>query len=287
MRTAMVRWSVSDDLNASAIVSCDVRKEEGATDWFDPSNDVIVEPASDAARFWRRTYGTDTLEVSEELVFANNGHGRLFDAICQRMDRKAEVRRDHRERGYVHYYTRAGSGVTICRAPEPAPWAAHHLELLIAAGARKILFVNGAGALRPDLVVGSVLLPCDLVREEGTSFHYAASDVALRTTDTLRSRLREIAASLGIAVMEGDHWTTDAIYRETRGKVARLRAAGVHSVDMELSALMGVAHFRRCELAAVHVVTDVLMDNHSWCGVETAAFHAGAGHAADIAAAFA
>jgi uridine phosphorylase len=67
----------------------------------------------------------------------------------------------------------------------------------------------------------------------------------------MRAELNAAAERLGVSVVQGKHWTTDAIFRETIGKVARLASAGVVSVDMELSALAGVAHFmhanwRRC-----------------------------------------
>ena len=42
----------------------------------------------------------------------------------------------------------------------------------------------------------------------------------------------------------GKTWTTDGIYRETRGKVARRSQEGCIAVDMECSALMAVADFR-------------------------------------------
>jgi len=64
--------------------------------------------------------------------------------------------------------------------------------------------------------------------------------------------------------------------------VARLASAGVVSVDMELSALAGVAHFHGRELTAVHVVTDVVAKPHSWTGTESAAFQDGVRAAARL-----
>ena len=86
------------------------------------------------------------------------------------------------------------------------------------------------------------------------------------------------------SLVEGRHWTTDAIYRETWAKVARYRSAGVVSVDMELSALAGVAHYRRCQLSALLVVTDVLSEQHTWEGTDSNQFRQGVERAARIAA---
>jgi uridine phosphorylase len=252
-------------------------------DWYDPSEDVVVRPGVDRTRFWRQRSGSDEIEVSPWVLYANNGHGKLLDAVCAALDRAAVAVSDRRAQGYCQYCTRAGP-VTVYRAPEPAPYAAADLEFAISAGAQQIVFLNGAGSLRADLPPGSLLLPEGLIREEGTSYHYSPADVELCTSERLNRRILAAADVLGIEVVRGWHWTTDAIYRETWAKVERYRAQGVHSVDMELSALAGVARYRGCELSALVVVTDVLRRAHTWEGTRTAAFREGVERAAALAA---
>jgi uridine phosphorylase len=252
-------------------------------DWYDPSEDVVLQPAVDRARFWRRKYGTDAIEVAPQVIYANNGHGRLLDSLCAALDRHAVATHDHRALGYCHYHT-PGGAITVYRAPEPAPYAAADLEFVISAGAQQIVFLNGAGSLRADLPVGSLLLPEGLLREEGTSFHYCPADVELSTSKTLNGRILAAADKLGIELVRGRHWTTDAIYRETWTKVERYRALGIHSVDMELSALAGVAHYRGCELSAMLVVTDILERSHTWAGTESVRFQTGVRQATELAA---
>jgi len=192
---------------------------------------------------------------------------------------------DYRDAGYVYYeYAAPESGpVTVFRAPEPGPWAAALLEELIVSGGRQFLLMNRSGSLRATVPVGSLVVPDELVREEGTSYHYAPPDVRLTTSRQLNQRIRDIAAGLGVPLIEGKHWTTDAIYRETFAKVRRLAEAGVASVDMELSALAGVAHFRKCELSAVLVISDVVAGDHSWNGMVSPDFRLGVQRAAQIA----
>ncbi len=115
-------------------------------DWFDSSDDVVIQPRIDRARFWRRNHGVDCIDVAERLVYANNGHGRLFDAVCRALDHAGQTAtvHDQREQGYCHYRTSASEWVTVYRAPEPAPYAAADLEFLISAGARQIVFVNAS-----------------------------------------------------------------------------------------------------------------------------------------------
>lgn len=253
-------------------------------DWFDPGDDVVIQPHVDRGRFWKRKYGVERITVARQVLYANNGHGRLFDAVCQALDMRGVPEHEHRTEGYCHYQVFSSEYVTVYRAPEPAPYAAADLEFLISAGARQILFVNGAGSLRPDVPVGSILVPGVLVREEGTSFHYMLAEDVLHTDERLNERLRSIAEDLGIELVCGKHWTTDAIYRTTVGKVKRYRERGVNSVDMELSALAGVARYRQCALSALLVVTDVASQSHTWAGTASTQFQEGVRQAAQIAA---
>jgi hypothetical protein len=137
----------------------------------------------------------------------------LFDAVCQVLDGQATTVHDHRQEGYCHFRKPSGY-ITLYRAPEPAPYAAADLEILISAGAQQILFVNGAGSLRNDLSVGSVALPEELHREEGTSFHYAPTQIKLKTSGILNKRILTVANEMDLELVCGKHWTTDAIYRE-------------------------------------------------------------------------
>ncbi len=257
---------------------------EGGMNWFDPGGDAVIRPDVDRARFWRRKYGVECIPVARQVLYVNNGHGRLLDAVCQALDMRATPAYDRRSDGYCHYQVSSAECVTVYRAPEPAPYAAADLEFLLSAGAQQILFVNGAGSLRPDVPVGSILLPGELIREEGTSFHYVPPEVVLYTDTRLNERLCRIAGDLGVELVCGKHWTTDAIYRTTFEKVRRYREQGVNSVDMELSALAGVARYRRGELSALLVVTDVASRSHTWDGTASTPFEDGVRQAAQIAA---
>lgn len=253
-------------------------------DWFEPSDDVVIRPEVDRARFWEWKYGTECIDVARQALFVNNGHGKLFDAVCQALDQHAVAASDDRSQGYCHYRSPSSDFVTVYRAPEPAPYAATDLDFLISAGARQIVFVNGAGSLSPEAPVGSIILPGELIREEGTSFHYVPPDVVLHTNERLNQRIRGIAEALGIRLVCGKHWTTDALHRETFAKVQRYHEQGVCSVDMELSALAGVAAYWQCELSALLVVTDVASRSHTWSGTSSGRFQRGVVQTAQIAA---
>ncbi len=132
------------------------------------------------------------------------------------------------------------------------------LEELIALGARTVLIAGAVGALRQNIGLGEYVVPTSARREEGASYHYAPPGRPARAVGAAVRALAAAARASGRAVHLGPVWTTDAPYREFSGKVRSYAAAGVLGVDMETSALMVVAEFRRVDLGLVLTVSDVV-----------------------------
>ncbi len=126
------------------------------------------------------------------------------------------------------------------------PAAVGILEEIWVKGAEKVLFFGSCGGLDPDLPAGHLIVPTAAYRDEGTSFHYLpASDyVEIPTAD----RLAAIFDELALPYVKTKTWTTDAIYRETPGKVAERRAEGCGAVEMECASVMAAGQFRGKEV---------------------------------------
>jgi uridine phosphorylase len=140
-----------------------------------------------------------------------------------------------------------------------APYAAMLLESLIARGARKIIVLGWCGAVVETLNPGDIVLPSKAIADEGTSANYIRIDKypgISRPDLELSEKLAFYMGEQGTEFKKAVIWTTDAIYRETRDKIARFRAFGADAVEMECSALFSVASFRGVEIAAVLVVSD-------------------------------
>lgn len=152
-----------------------------------------------------------------------------------------------------------GRKVSVFGTPLGAPQAAIVLERLIAMGARKILSFGCCGSLQPDLGVGSLVVPTDALCEEGTSAHYPLPEGTKGKADDqivqlclAKSRDRKFKA------VSGKVWTTDALFRETRGKTKKYSETGILAVEMEMSALLTVAAYRGIRLGGFMVVSDEL-----------------------------
>jgi len=136
-----------------------------------------------------------------------------------------------------------------------APMAVMTLEKLIALGAQEIISLGWCGSLSPDLKVGDILLPTEIVSEEGTSRHYPVEG-PIQPDSGLLKALRDHLVNFDGSVCQGRCWTTDAPYRELREKVNQYQSEGVLGVDMETSALSNLAVFRSVKLASVLLVSD-------------------------------
>jgi len=142
-----------------------------------------------------------------------------------------------------------------------APAAAFTLEEAIACEAKTIFEVGVSGALQTFLQPGDIVVVTEAIRDEGTSHHYLPPEVKAEASAWLRDKLIEHLMDGKIRHFVGPVWSTDGVYRETRGKFRRFRDSGVLAVDMETSAIFAVAQYRNVEVASAQVISDVLTEN--------------------------
>ncbi|MDD9304638.1 MAG: nucleoside phosphorylase [Desulfobacter sp.] len=143
-----------------------------------------------------------------------------------------------------------------------APYGVMLMESMIAKGTKNILILGWCGAISKHLVPGDLVVPDRALVDEGTSRHYMdlKGDPAEVSSDpSLSDALCSHLADAGKNVHRLPVWSTDAIYRETRGKVDWFKNKGAHAVDMECSALFSAASYRKVRAAALLVVSDSLV----------------------------
>jgi uridine phosphorylase len=200
---------------------------------FDPAPDAVLEP-----HLWITAFDLPRHVV---LCFFRDAIPAFVEELGGR-----EIGRLGSEMGSypVFEVELDGRRVGIAQAGVGAPLAAGWLDELIALGGRAFIAAGGAGVLVPGLVLGHVIVPTAAIRDEGTSYHYLpASREVSPTADALEAIIATLEAH-GVPHVTGKTWTTDAIYRETRDKVARRVAEGCLTVEMEAAAFFAVARFR-------------------------------------------
>ncbi len=223
-------------------------------DFFDPDAEPLVTPRELVKNLTRPLLSAKALQVEACALICVTPHDlRAFVKLFQGEPVKAW-------KGFREvYHGSAGEGrVTICRTPFGAPGCVALAEELAAFGTKRIIFMGYCGSLQPRVRAGDIICPTEAVREEGTSYHYLPPDVAVQSDQELLGVIRHCLERKNIPYHQGRIWTTDAIYRETKGKVKQYQAQGVLGVEMELAALFAFGMARQVAVGGLLVVADEL-----------------------------
>ena len=128
-------------------------------------------------------------------------------------------------------------------------------------GAARYIMFGACGCLDRAVTAGKIIVPTDAYRDEGLSYHYA------EPADYIKMKNAGIVADFfekaGIPYVTGKTWTTDAIYRETRGNMEKRKAEGCIAVEMECAGIQAVCDFRKLELYNFLISGD-LLDDSEW-----------------------
>ncbi len=137
-----------------------------------------------------------------------------------------------------------GFTFALVSMPIGGPFAADMLEETHAMGVRQFVTFGSCGALDHQVTAGHLLVPTAAVRDEGTSYHYLppAEEIALQPDGV--AAVCDALDTLGVPYTRTKTWTTDGIFRETRGKVNKRLQQGCAVVEMECASMAAVAEFR-------------------------------------------
>jgi uridine phosphorylase len=151
------------------------------------------------------------------------------------------------------------SGISLCGPFMGAPIGAMILETLVAWGVTRVLFMGWCGAISQDVHIGDMILPEGALVDEGTSLHYLHKTMdCVSSSPRILEKTRLTLDRARLTYHEGQVWTTDAAFRETREAVLSFQEKGVLAVEMELSALLSVGSFYDVDVSALLVVSDEL-----------------------------
>ena len=142
-------------------------------------------------------------------------------------------------------------GVLIVGGIVGCPATGTLLDELTALGLKKVMFAGGAGVLDSSIGAGELFVVTGAIRDEGFSYHYLPPSRTVECDPECVDRIAAYLDGRGIKYTKGITWTTDALYRETREKIAARRAEGARMVEMEQSGCIAVAKFRGLKYGAL------------------------------------
>ena len=177
------------------------------------------------------------------------------------------LRREGRSKpfdGWPCYHTQldastlAGKPVGIVGCAVGAPFAVLIAEELFASGCRLLLSVTSAGQIVPAGPTPYFIIIDRALRDEGTSYHYAAPSEYSAADPALVRAAADAIATAGLRAILGASWTTDAPFRETVDAIAAARAKGILAVEMEAAALYAFARASGRKVLCLAHVTNTM-----------------------------
>src|SRR6478672_12140074 len=182
-------------------------------------------------------------------------------------DMVRQLRREGRSKpfdGWPCYHTQldastlAGRTVGIVGCAVGAPFAVLIAEELFASGCRLLLSVTSAGQIVPAGPTPYFVIIDRALRDEGTSYHYAAASEYCEADPALVALADNALKAAGLRAIVGPTWTTDAPFRETAEAIEAARQRGILAVEMEAAALYTFAKARKASVLCIAHVTNTM-----------------------------
>ncbi|MEM7345718.1 MAG: nucleoside phosphorylase [Chloroflexota bacterium] len=227
-----------------------LRLQPRAASWFDPSDESssIILP-----RHFITRDSDDSFVLHEKLVIFETRDGFDYVKTTYGLSATTSTLRCFLNTPTVYSL----NGVSMVEGGFGAAAAVDLLEVAIAAGCKQVFIFGLAGGIDDDLDVGDLILPSEVVREEGTSYHYSQPGQTAKPDKNLLQTLSAYFTHYQqLTVTRGATVSTDAPFRQTLNKELHWQKSGVLGVDMGLSALLTVAAYRTIPAVGLLVISD-------------------------------
>lgn len=219
-----------------------------------PSAPSVFAPAA-LLREARRQKGLPVVDVPPICIFdpdgdivrrlKSSGRAKHFDAWpCYHTD--------------LYTFTLGGETVGILGCVVGAPFAVLVAEEFFACGCRILISLTSAGQIVPAGNPPYFVVIDRALRDEGTSYHYAAPDTFAEADPQLVALATDALKDAKLRAFVGPSWTTDAPFRETAEAVEAARAKGMLAVEMEAAALYTFARKRGVSVLCLAHVTNTM-----------------------------
>ena len=215
---------------------------------FDSEHSAVINP----------THENLDIQLPSKCVFAFLGN--YIDEYANKTDTRQVSYFISATKQYPIYITKyKGEEIVLCQAPVGAAPATQILDWLIGYGVREIISSGTCGCLE-KFPESTFLVPNKALRDEGTSYHYAAPSRFIEINERARMAIKETILEHGMKYREVITWSTDGFYRETKEKVEYRKSEGCSVVEMECSALSACADFRGAIFGMIFYTADSLAD---------------------------
>jgi uridine phosphorylase len=219
-----------------------------------PASPSVFKPAA-LLREARRQKGLPTVDVPAVCILDPDGD------IVRRLRKEGRAKPFE---AWPCYHTQldtfelAGQTAGIIGCAVGAPFAVLIAEELFASGCRLLLSLTSAGQIVPAGPTPYFVIIERALRDEGTSYHYAAPSQYGEADPALVAAAAGALAAQGLRAIVGASWTTDAPFRETAESIEAAKAKGILAVEMEAAALYTFAKVNQARVLCLAHVTNTM-----------------------------
>jgi uridine phosphorylase len=155
-------------------------------------------------------------------------------------------------------FTLGGQTVGIVGCAVGAPFAVLIAEELFASGCQLLISLTSSGQITASGPTPYFVVIDSALRDEGTSYHYAAPSDYAEADNVLVTRATTALRGRAKPFFVGRTWTTDAPFRETAEAIEAARAQGILAVEMEAAALYAFARANGVAILCLAHVTNTM-----------------------------
>ena len=154
--------------------------------------------------------------------------------------------------------------VLIAMCPLGGPASVNLMEELIYVGIKYFVGVGSCGLIQKlNLNIDQYFIPDRAIRDEGCSYHYLPASRYVETNEDLNAALAKALDNNSELYLCGTVWSTDAIYRETQGRIKARINDGAIAVEMETASLAAVAKAKDVHYSCMLYFSDY-NDSKEW-----------------------
>lgn len=223
-------------------------------DHKDPAAPTIFKPSA-LLREARRQKGLAAHDVPATCILDPDGD------IVRRLRRSGQAQPFPAWPCYhtmLDTFTLGGETVGLVGCAVGASFAVLVAEQLFASGCRLLLSVTSAGQITPTRQTPYFVIIERAIRDEGTSYHYAAASDYADADPALVTSATQALRKQGLDAIVGATWTTDAPFRETAAAIEAARSKGALAVEMEAAALYAFARAASAQVLCLAHVTNAM-----------------------------
>jgi uridine phosphorylase len=141
--------------------------------------------------------------------------------------------------------------ICLMQAVIGGPAAVAQIDEMVAHGCTKFLVIGSAGVIDKEHQYGKLMLPVAAIRDEGASYHYVEPSREIEVDKRVVTVIEKYLLENNIPFIKGKTWTTDAFYRETKGKIGLRESEECISAEMECASYLAAAQYNRVKFGQI------------------------------------